>query len=505
MRPLEESLRSVVPVATGKAGSRQSGKEQAEDAPRAFEDVVADATRQKTQGQSSASGDANHPTDSSSANGSQRAPAEVAAAGGRESHASVGRDGLEVRWDGTSLQGLGNNGAEDVIATGNRPSSDTLSIREHAMKRLQRLGLTGKERSSSVSDRAARGELDMDALAQNVAALTRGQATSEIGAPAEVVAGAEQEDASGSAEPTKGTVDDLLSMLGAAAAVTAALQSPEGKKDRVPGEHNGAGNAARIEGEGVGDIHPDEGLAVENDASEADQLFRFARADGKGQAVTMNISKDGEKAVVDNTRPTAASKAENVTVLEARRYLGLSMNPNTASVTSAIAGDSGWAQLMQSSTAMAQSGSSSQAGKTLNTLKIQMHPIELGTVTATLRLKDDELQVDLKVESGEAFRQLRDDQGEMVKALRAQGFAVDQVNIVFNAGGDASSGGGAQQQAQTAPGQQGREHAGEGSGQERQSQDGAQASAAERWGAGNDGLDDAPVDVERNRAGYVYM
>ncbi|WEX88104.1 flagellar hook-length control protein FliK [Sinorhizobium garamanticum] len=500
MRPLEESLRSAVPAATGKPGSRQGGREQLGDGARAFEDVVADAGRQKTQGQGAASGDANQPTDGSSADGSQRSSAEVTAAGASENRVSIGREGLEGNWGARSLQDLGNGGGEDVIAADNRRSSDTLSVREHAMKRLQ---LAGRERVPSGNDRAGGGEQDTDALAQKVAALTRGQAMAEGAALDEAPTGAGQEGASGSTEPAKGTVDDLLTMLGAAAVITAALQQPEGKTDRAPGERNVAGNTARIKGEGAADIVPDEGLAVENEASESDQLFRFARADGKGQAVTMTISKDGEKAVVDNGKPATTSKAENVTVLEARRYLGLAMNTNAASVAGAIAGDGGWAQMMQSSTALAQSDPSGQVGKTLNTLKIQLHPIELGMVTATLRLKDDELQVDLKVESGEAFRQLRDDQGEMVKALRAQGFAVDQVNIVFNGGGDGSSGGGAQQQAQTAPGQQGREHAGEGSGQERQRQDGAQASA-ERW-AGNDGLDDAPVDAERTRAGDIYM
>ncbi|MCA1441191.1 flagellar hook-length control protein FliK [Ensifer sp. IC4062] len=498
MRPLEETLRSAVPSATGKAGSRQGGREQIGDAPRAFEDVVADAGRQKAQGQSTASSDAEQPTDGS-ANGPQRLPAEVTAAGAR---ASIRGDGSDIRWDMGSLQDLGIGGAE--IAAGNRRSSDTISVREHAMKRLQRLGLAGRERAPSGDDRAAGSEQDLDALTQKVAVLTRGQTMAEGAALDESPMDAQQEGASGSAEHAKGTVNDLLTMLGEAAVVTAALQQPEGRTDRTPGEREIAGNAARIKGEGVAGIVPDEGLAVENEASESDQLFRFARADGKGQAVAMTISKDGEKAVVDNAKPATASKAETVTVLEARRYLGLHMNTNAAAVTSAVAGDSGWAQTMQSSTALAQSDPSGQIGKTLNTLKIQMHPIELGMVTATLRLKDDELQVDLKVESGEAFRQLRDDQGEMVKALRAQGFAVDQVNIVFNAGGDASSGGSAQQQAQTAPGQHGREHAGDGSGEQRQRQGGAQTSAAERW-AGNDGLDDAPVDAERNRAGYVYM
>ncbi|PLT86618.1 chemotaxis protein MotD, partial [Sinorhizobium medicae] len=230
---------------------------------------------------------------------------------------------------------------------------------------------------------------------------------------------------------------------------------------------------------------------------------RFARADGRGQAVSMSVSPDGERATVENGRSSVGSRAEAVTVLEARRYLGLAVNENASSVTSAIAGDSGWAEALQSGSAMPKPEAWSQAGKTLNTLKIQMHPVDLGMVTATLRLKDDELQVDLKVETGEAFRQLRDDQSEMVKTLRAQGFTVDQVNIVFNGGGDNTSNGGGQSQAQAQFGQEGRERAGEEGSQGRQPRDGGRA-AAERW-AGNDGTDDVPDAAGRSRAGHVYM
>jgi chemotaxis protein MotD len=108
------------------------------------------------------------------------------------------------------------------------------------------------------------------------------------------------------------------------------------------------------------------------------------------------------------------------------------------------------------------------------------------------------------VETGEAFRQLRDDQGEMVKALRAQGFAVDQVNVVFNAGGDASNGSGSQPQAQSQLGQSGRERAGDDGGQGRQRQNGGEAAMIETW-RGNDGTDDASGSVERARTGHVYM
>lgn len=243
--------------------------------------------------------------------------------------------------------------------------------------------------------------------------------------------------------------------------------------------------------------------AVEN-ATQAgsDQIFRFARADGKGQAVSMSIASDGNKTEVRNEAPAAASKGETVTVLEARRYLGLAPTSNAAAVTSQIASNPEWARALQPSAAASNPLTHSSTGKVLNTLKIQMHPIDLGMVTATLRLKDDELHVEIKVETGDAFRQLSDDQGAMVKALRAQGFAVDQVNIVFNAS-DSSGGSNAQQQAQPQAGQQGRETAGDGAKGQR-NDNGSRQQGGERW-TGNEGTSDASSGAELNRAGDVYM
>jgi len=236
----------------------------------------------------------------------------------------------------------------------------------------------------------------------------------------------------------------------------------------------------------------------------SDQVFRFARADGKGQAVSMSLASDGDKTVVKNDVPATSAKAETVTVLEARRYLGLAPNSNASAVTSQIASNPEWARALQPSAGAAAPLTQASTGKVLNTLKIQMHPIDLGMVTATLRLKDDELHVEIKVETGDAFRQLSDDQSAMVKALRAQGFAVDQVNIVFNASDSNSSN--AQQQAQPQAGQQGREAAGDGTGQgkSQRNDNGGQQQGRERW-TGNEGTSDASSGAELNRAGDVYM
>ena len=58
------------------------------------------------------------------------------------------------------------------------------------------------------------------------------------------------------------------------------------------------------------------------EGGETDQVFRFARADGKGQPVSMKVGNDGAKTTVD-TENTPVAKAETVTVVEARRYLGM--------------------------------------------------------------------------------------------------------------------------------------------------------------------------------------
>lgn len=323
------------------------------------------------------------------------------------------------------------------------------------------------------------------------------------------------EDAGGDAAATD--VSQLLTLLGAAQKPEAAsaaqrtqaapaisefqvLADRAGKTKAAPKDGSADKPAARAESDAN---------AVRN-ATQAgtDQVFRFARADGKGQAVSMSLASDGEKAVAKSDLPAPAApaaKTETVTVLEARRYLGLAPVSNASAVTSQIASNPEWARALQPSAAESAPLTGASTGKVLNTLKIQMHPIDLGTVTATLRLKDDELHVELKVETGDAFRQLSDDQNAMVKALRAQGFAVDQVNVVFNAP-DSSGGNGAQQQPQPQAGQQGREAAADGSAQGRgqRNDNGSQEQGRGRW-TGNDGTGDVSSGTEPGRAGDVYM
>ncbi|MBW9063693.1 flagellar hook-length control protein FliK [Rhizobium herbae] len=254
-----------------------------------------------------------------------------------------------------------------------------------------------------------------------------------------------------------------------------------------------------------GSIRPEADANAVQSATEAgsDRIFRFTRADGKGQAVSMNVASDEDKA--GGGASTTATKVEAVTVLEARRYLGLAPTSNASTITSQIASNPEWVNSLQSSTEASEPLTEGSTGKVLNTLKIQMHPIDLGTVTATLRLKDEELQVELKVETGDAFRQLSDDQDAMVKALRALGFAVDQVSVVFNSP-DRSGANDTQQQAQNQTSQQGRETAGDGpaEGRRQNNENGSEPQDRGRW-TRNEGTSDASSGAEPGRTGDVYM
>jgi flagellar hook-length control protein FliK len=325
------------------------------------------------------------------------------------------------------------------------------------------------------------------------------------------------EDAAATADAVTTDVSQLLTLLGANQKPAAASTGQRTQAAPVISEFQAladrAGKTKAAQKDGTTDKPAaraeSDANAVRN-ATQAgtDQVFRFARADGKGQAVSMSLASDGDKAVAKSDLPATASpaaKTETVTVLEARRYLGLAPVSNASSVTSQIASNPEWARALQPSAAESAPVTGASTGKVLNTLKIQMHPIDLGTVTATLRLKDDELHVELKVETGDAFRQLSDDQNAMVKALRAQGFAVDQVNVVFNAP-DSSGGNGAQQQPQPQAGQQGREAAADGSAQGRgqRNDNGSQEQGRGRW-TGNDGTGDVSSGTVPGRAGDVYM
>lgn len=246
---------------------------------------------------------------------------------------------------------------------------------------------------------------------------------------------------------------------------------------------------------------------AEADTAEADRSFRFLRADGKGQAMSMRVGQsDGETVKYDIGSPK--DSGQTVAVLDARRYIAPA-STNAAGLTAAMMGDSEWASAMLPGSELANAASQSSSGKVVNTLKLQMSPIELGNVTATLRLSGEELSVQITVETHAAYKQLNGDQNDMLKALRAHGFAVDQIQISVNvAAADRADSGqsGAQGQA-TGQQAQGGAQGGNGSGGERRT---APMPGESAIGMGKTADDTSAVQTASggagaSRPGHVYL
>jgi chemotaxis protein MotD len=234
---------------------------------------------------------------------------------------------------------------------------------------------------------------------------------------------------------------------------------------------------------------------AENAEAADGKTFRISRADGRGVSMDVQIG-------TDQAGPKDGSKkadVENVSVLESRRYIGLMQNSNSAAVAAALSGDSEWARAMEPSSALSNAAEWTSTGKVVNTLKIQMNPLDLGLVTATMRLSGDALTVDLKVETGAAYRQMKEDHGKILEALRSQGYAVENVTISMAPveRPDAGNQGQASQQ-QSLP-QQGQG----GEARERHNQT-AQRTDGGFNGAGETGIEDARAGGSSG-AGGVYL
>lgn len=320
------------------------------------------------------------------------------------------------------------------------------------------------------------------------------------------------------AAPTKTDVGNLLEMLAAPnalphavthgaeakAAAAGAVQDVKGEaRGKTQTREEARADAAAAKADASQMVDATDGGEVPQ--SDTDQLFRLIRADGKGRDLDVSLSGAGDRATFRDANPTGP-KGETVTVVDARRYIGLAQTGNASAVTSAITQDPQWTASLSATGGLSHSETAA-TGKVVNTLKIQMHPIELGLVTATLRLHGDELVVSLQVETGEAYRQLTDDQDAIVRALRGQGFAVDQVTVQLtpvDKGASAQQGDSQQQQQQFSNQPQARE-----GGNGRQGGGEGQPRQFAREGSFHEGntSDNAPglAGGQPQRSGGVYL
>lgn len=99
-----------------------------------------------------------------------------------------------------------------------------------------------------------------------------------------------------------------------------------------------------------------------------------------------------------------------------------------SALVEALASDKGAQQAFASASAGSRTANS--VAVPTHVLKIELHPSELGSVTASLRLSGEQLSIEMKPQTHEAYRRLTADSDAIVKSMRSLGFDVDKVTIL---------------------------------------------------------------------------
>ena len=134
-------------------------------------------------------------------------------------------------------------------------------------------------------------------------------------------------------------------------------------------------------------------------------------------------------ASVNQAKPSSA--AGRMDIVSQQSFPAPAQNPisQTASaLVEAIASGNGVQQAFSSASVASQTANS--VAVPTHVLKIELHPSELGMVTASLRLSGEQLSIEMKPQTHEAYHRLTADSDAIVKSLRGLGFDVDHVTIL---------------------------------------------------------------------------
>lgn len=172
----------------------------------------------------------------------------------------------------------------------------------------------------------------------------------------------------------------------------------------------------------------------------------------KGGDAARNMS--GEFARLDN----AGAKVNVIGGQSVPAPVAPQPGATATSLVAALDADSSFRAAAADPASAPQTGDGPRANGVVHTLKIQLHPAELGMVAARLRIVGEQLSVELQVDSNDARNRLAADSDAMTRALRASGYEVDKVTVMQSTtGGGTATGSGAGREGafQTAGGNSG--------------------------------------------------
>ncbi len=139
-------------------------------------------------------------------------------------------------------------------------------------------------------------------------------------------------------------------------------------------------------------------------------------------------SPDGESSRKPSDAPVAADKAAPRLTVVAQQTVPAPAPTTAIALADSIAAGG----LLDTAAPRFSLGAvhASAAHAPAQSLKVQLHPAELGMVTATLRFAGGQLSIELRVDSQEAYQRLSGDSDALVGALRDLGYEVDRVAVV---------------------------------------------------------------------------
>lgn len=153
---------------------------------------------------------------------------------------------------------------------------------------------------------------------------------------------------------------------------------------------------------------PTTGAPADGPAAEADKPARPAPARQlESQAQPGRVSVISEQAM-----PAPAASAPSATATALALDIASAAPRHTAAAT-----------------AVQQLQATATNSTSAHSLKIQLRPVELGTVTANLHLAGSHLTVEIEVENTEAYHRLSADREAITSALKGLGFDVEHVTI----------------------------------------------------------------------------
>jgi len=144
-----------------------------------------------------------------------------------------------------------------------------------------------------------------------------------------------------------------------------------------------------------------------------------------------SVSKASQQSTTQQTPAKPSSSAARMEVVSQQSFPAPPQNPisqTTSALVEALASDNGVQQTFASASTGSQTTNS--VAVPTHVLKIELHPSELGSVIANLRLSGEQLSIEMKPETHEAYRRLTTDSDAIVKSMRSLGFDVDKVTIL---------------------------------------------------------------------------